>query len=341
MATKKKTVKKKASAKGRPTSGKAAVRPAAKAPAKADTGAKAKNRPVAKKGGKVKAAGKAVKRPTKPARKTGAVASAKPAKPAAPAGKKVIVKTAKPAGPKGGTKAAPKSSAQRSAPIQVPSKKGTIAKNKPTPREQPNSRTNPTASTSAVKAKDASPAKTSAKPTAAPVIPAPAPAPSPTPKPASKPRDTKPKGPVVAVMTGVDPLGAPVRQLRRAMKERFTMEYYLRATPGSLYDLISTPSGFSEWFCDDVDVRGDEFTFHWGSDTQTAQCLSRRSGELIRFQWVNEEDGGAFFELRIRIDPMTNETCLVVTDHAWPKDVEEAKALWNSQLHTLQRVLGA
>lgn len=145
----------------------------------------------------------------------------------------------------------------------------------------------------------------------------------------------------MAVMTGVDPLGAPVRQLKRAMKERFTMEYYLRATPGSLYDLISTPSGFSEWFCDDVDVRGDEFTFHWGTDTQTAQCLSRRSGELIRFQWVNEEDGGAFFELRIRIDPMTNETCLVVTDHAWPKDVEEAKALWNSQLHTLQRVLGA
>ena len=44
---------------------------------------------------------------------------------------------------------------------------------------------------------------------------------------------------------------------------------------------------------------------------------------------------------RIRIDPMTNETCLMVTDHAWPKDVDEAKALWNSQLHTLQRVLGA
>ena len=119
------------------------------------------------------------------------------------------------------------------------------------------------------------------------------------------------------------------------------MEFEVHSNPNVLFELLSTPSGFSEWYCDDVDVRGDQFTFHWGPDEQTAQCLSRRFGELIRFQWVNEEDPGAFFELRIRIDPMTNETCLMVTDHAWPKDVDEAKALWNSQLHTLQRVLGA
>lgn len=119
------------------------------------------------------------------------------------------------------------------------------------------------------------------------------------------------------------------------------MEFYLNATPGSLYDMLSTPSGLSEWFCEDVDVRGDHFTFRWGNDTQTAQCLSRKFGELMRFQWEDDEDQGAFFELRIRIDPMTNETCLVVTDHAWPKDMEEAKALWGSQIHTLQRVLGA
>jgi uncharacterized protein YndB with AHSA1/START domain len=153
--------------------------------------------------------------------------------------------------------------------------------------------------------------------------------------------ESKPKEPVIAVMTGIEPLGAPARTLKRPMKERFLMEFYLRATPSSLYDLISSPSGFSEWFCDDVDVRGDQFTFRWGNDEQVAQCLSRRFGELIRFQWETDEDPGSYFELRIRIDPMTNETCLVVTDHAWPKDMDEAKALWDSQIHTLQRVLGA
>lgn len=121
------------------------------------------------------------------------------------------------------------------------------------------------------------------------------------------------------------------------------MEFYLRATPGSLYDLISSPSGFSEWFCDDVDVSGEVFTFKWGEEEEVAECLSKKFGELIRFRWMDdaEADPGAFFELRIRIDPMTNETCLVVTDHAWPRDLEEGKALWESQIQTLTRVLGA
>ncbi|MBS1581088.1 MAG: hypothetical protein JST66_02705 [Bacteroidetes bacterium] len=181
---------------------------------------------------------------------------------------------------------------------------------------------------------------------------APAKAPAPTPKaapvkapaapaPAKPGRAPKPKEPIMAVMTGLEPLGGPARTLKRALKERFQQEFYLRATPGSLYDLISSPSGFSEWFCDDVDVSGDEFTFKWGLESQHAECLSRKFGEMIRFRWLDDDDPGAFFELRIRIDPMTNETCLVVTDHAWPQDLEEAKALWESQIHTLARVLGA
>ncbi|HMN05661.1 MAG TPA: START-like domain-containing protein [Flavobacteriales bacterium] len=128
-----------------------------------------------------------------------------------------------------------------------------------------------------------------------------------------------------------------------ALKKRFQVEFYLKASTASLYELISTPSGFSEWFCDDVDVAENTYTFKWGEDSESAECLAQRHGEYIRFRWSddNEEDPGAFFELRIRIDPMTNETCLVVTDHAWPEDVEEEKALWDAQVQTLIRVLGA
>ncbi len=154
-------------------------------------------------------------------------------------------------------------------------------------------------------------------------------------------KEEKAKAPIIAVMTGLDPLGAPARMLQRAKKERYNVEFYLNATPGSLYDRLSTPSGLSEWFCDDVNVHGDLFVFRWGTDERSALCLSRKYPELIRFQWEDDEDPGAYFELRIRIDPMTNETCLIVTDHEWPKDMEEAKALWDSQIHTLQRVLGA
>ena len=128
-----------------------------------------------------------------------------------------------------------------------------------------------------------------------------------------------------------------------ALKQRFQLEFYMNASPATLFEVISTPSGFSEWFCDDVNVTEGLYHFKWGDETESALCIAQRPGEFMRFRWTEDiqEDPGAFFELRIRVDTMTNETCLVVTDHAWPRDVEEERALWESQVHTLMRVLGA
>lgn len=311
--------KKKVPAKAKAPTGKAKKQVAKKAPAK----------PAPKK----KVVAKPKKAAAKPVAKKATKAPAPKPKAAAPVKKVVQVSkpapAVKPAPAKARTKVAPAKPAPASKPI-APAKPvpPTVAK----------------ASAPAV-AKPAPEKPIAAKAPEKPAAPAAAPkAPAPAAKPATKEapaKDAKPKPPVVAVMTGLDPLGSPARALKRPVKERFSVEFYMNATPGSLYDMISSPSGLSEWFCDDVDVRGDHFTFRWGNDDQTAQCLSRKFGELMRFQWEDDEDQGAYFELRIRVDPMTNETCLVVTDHAWPKDLDEAKALWGSQIHSLQRVLGA
>lgn len=327
MAKKKSAATKKTSAKARPAVKKAVPSPARKQAA-------AKNKPASKKAAK----------PTPKAK----VAAKKPVK-AAP--KKVVKvaprKVVKPAPKKAARSVVP---AKRTAPIstaRTPAKAALPVKQAPKvppakPVPAPKVKTPAPALTAPVAVK-AAPLKAAALATPAKtvVVAPPAAKTPPAVKEKAARAEAKPKEPVIAVMTGIEPLGAPARTLKRPMKERFLLEFYLRATPSSLYDLISSPSGFSEWFCDDVDVRGDQFTFRWGNDEQVAQCLSRRFGELIRFQWANDEDPGSYFELRIRIDPMTNETCLVVTDHAWPKDMDEAKALWDSQIHTLQRVLGA
>jgi hypothetical protein len=86
--------------------------------------------------------------------------------------------------------------------------------------------------------------------------------------------------------------------------------------------LISNPSGFSEWYCHDVDVRGDQYTFIWDQEREVTTLIGRKLGEVIRFRRNDDEDPEAFFEFRVRIDAMTNETALVVTDHAWPNEVD-------------------
>lgn len=128
---------------------------------------------------------------------------------------------------------------------------------------------------------------------------------------------------------------------KRPLKERVTMEFEVRSAPNVLYDLISTPSGFSEWYCDDVDVRGDQYLFKWGRDEEAVTMIGRKAPEVIRFHRNDDTDEAAFFEFRIRIDAMTNEVALIVTDHAWPHEVEETRSLWASQIASLLRVLGA
>ena len=46
-------------------------------------------------------------------------------------------------------------------------------------------------------------------------------------------------------------------------KSRYELEFPINSSPQLLYQYISTPSGLSEWFADNVNSRGEYFTFIW------------------------------------------------------------------------------
>ena len=47
------------------------------------------------------------------------------------------------------------------------------------------------------------------------------------------------------------------------MKKKFELEYSLNTSPGVLFSRLSSASGLSEWFAENVDVKGHLFTFYW------------------------------------------------------------------------------
>ncbi|MCB0781864.1 MAG: SRPBCC domain-containing protein, partial [Flavobacteriales bacterium] len=59
------------------------------------------------------------------------------------------------------------------------------------------------------------------------------------------------------------------------------MEFMVRSAPNVLYELISTPSGFSEWYCDDVNVKRDRYTFMWDGEEETALLIGQKRGEVV------------------------------------------------------------
>ena len=44
-------------------------------------------------------------------------------------------------------------------------------------------------------------------------------------------------------------------------KQLFSIEYDFHASRQMLFQYLSTPSGLGEWFADDVNSRGENFTF--------------------------------------------------------------------------------
>jgi len=126
-------------------------------------------------------------------------------------------------------------------------------------------------------------------------------------------------------------------------KEKFEMEFVIHASPSLLYQYLSTPSGLSEWFADNVNSRGELFTFIWDGSEEQAKLLSKKSGERIKFRWlVDEEDGASFyFEMRIQVDEITKDVSLMITDFAEEDEIDEAKMLWDNQISSLKQVLGS
>jgi uncharacterized protein YndB with AHSA1/START domain len=126
-------------------------------------------------------------------------------------------------------------------------------------------------------------------------------------------------------------------------KVKFENEYIINASKGIIYNLLSTPSGLSEWFADDVNINKDIYTFIWDDSEEEARLLTKKNEEHIKFRWMEDEEDGndVFFEIRIKIVPLTGETVLIITDFADEDELEEAALLWDSQIDKLKRIMGS
>ncbi len=126
-------------------------------------------------------------------------------------------------------------------------------------------------------------------------------------------------------------------------KTRYELEFPINSSPQLLYQYISTPSGLSEWFADNVNSRGEFFTFIWDDSEEQARLTSKKTGEKVKFRWVDEQknDTDYFFELRILEDDITKDVSLMVVDFAFDNEIEEAKLLWENQISDLKHVIGS
>lgn len=125
----------------------------------------------------------------------------------------------------------------------------------------------------------------------------------------------------------------------KSTKKKIRMEFEIKASPAMLFNYISSPSGLSQWFCNDVDIYNNFYKFKWDGDENIAEMLKKTVNKGIKFRWKDSHPE-EFFEFEIQQDELTDDVALVVVDFVEPSEEKNSMLLWENQVHELRTLLG-
>ncbi len=108
-----------------------------------------------------------------------------------------------------------------------------------------------------------------------------------------------------------------------------------------LFQYFSLASSLDEWFADNVNSRGDLYTFIWEDTEEQARLLKYETEEYMRYQWLEDEGEDVYFEFKIQVDDLTQDVSLIITDFAEEDEIDDAKMFWENQISELKRTIGA
>ena len=128
-----------------------------------------------------------------------------------------------------------------------------------------------------------------------------------------------------------------------AEKTKLQLEYIINCSPKVLFNRLSTASGLSEWFADDVRVKGNLFTFVWDESELVAEKKFHRENKMVRYEWLDKDLAKEenYFEFIVTQDDLTNDVSLLITDFTDEEDMESTTDLWNTQIIKLKQLLGS
>ncbi len=122
--------------------------------------------------------------------------------------------------------------------------------------------------------------------------------------------------------------------------KKVTIDYVFTISKNLLFKRLSTASGLSEWFADDVIVKNGVFNFKWDGTFQGAKFTINRKKSCIRFDWLDEDK--EYMEFVIEEGSISNDISLIITDFV-EDDEEDSVAidLWDNQIDRLKSLLGS
>ncbi len=125
-------------------------------------------------------------------------------------------------------------------------------------------------------------------------------------------------------------------------KIEYEGEYEINASKKMLFPYLSTASGLSQWFADDVNINEDKvFVFVWDGEETKAKLVSQRSNSHVKFEFFSKENNEEpnTLELRLEQNEITQSVFIHVKDYSDMVE-DEARELWDNLIHDLKEIIG-
>ncbi len=117
------------------------------------------------------------------------------------------------------------------------------------------------------------------------------------------------------------------------------LEFIFACSPAMLHKFVTTSEGLKSWFCEEVEIDNNLYTFNWEQETEKAILTEDHSKTKIQFDWMDrEKPESTMFEI-IR-SPITRETILKVKTTCDDSFKDEEEIYWNNIIEELKHATG-
>jgi len=133
----------------------------------------------------------------------------------------------------------------------------------------------------------------------------------------------------------------------KMVKNKFVADFQINTSKKIIFPYLSTASGLSQWFADDVTINEDKvYNFVYDGEDHFAKAVIMRNNHNVKFEFfdpsLEEEDDTdrAYIEFRLDENELTQTFFLRVIDYSDSYDDEEQESIWETLIHSLKEIIG-
>jgi uncharacterized protein YndB with AHSA1/START domain len=129
------------------------------------------------------------------------------------------------------------------------------------------------------------------------------------------------------------------------VKNKFVADYQINTSRKFLFPYLSTASGLSEWFADNVTILEDKtFLFEYDGEKHHARVTALRKDLHVKFEYFDptntDEPDKSYIEFKVEENELTQTMFLKIVDYSDSYDDEELESIWEGLIANLKEIIG-